>query len=422
MVVKIAEITCGPEYSGVQSEIEKAAKEVGGEIVFPEVELDYIEEVNERLGFNVASNNLKLMFARAMSIIEGKSDAEAVFIATCFRCAEAALVRNEVRRLIQENTDLPVVMYSFTERTKASELSTRMEALATIVERKSLLARKKQEGVSLGLDSGSTTTKAIIMENNKVVGKGWVYTKDVIESAKQAIDEALKEAGMTMDDIETIGTTGYGRHTLGDYFKADLVQEELTVNSKGAAFLANKQEGEATVIDIGGMDNKAISLNNAIPDNFTMGGICAGASGRFFEITARRLDVSIQELGDMAAEGDWRKVMMNSYCIVFGIQDLVTALAGGADPKDVAAAAAHSVAEQIYEQQLQEVDVRDPVILVGGSSLLKGMVLALEEILGKKIIVPPYSQHIGAVGAALLSSGFRYFKEKKENENNKNKE
>ncbi len=419
MVVKIAEITCGPEYSGVQSEIEKAAKEVGGEIVFPEVELDYIEEVNERLGFNVASNNLKLMFARAMSIIEGKSDAEAVFIATCFRCAEAALVRNEVRRLIQENTDLPVVMYSFTERTKASELSTRMEALATIVERKSLLARKKQEGVSLGLDSGSTTTKAIIMENNKVVGKGWVYTKDVIESAKQAIDEALKEAGMTMDDIETIGTTGYGRHTLGDYFKADLVQEELTVNSKGAAFLANKQEGEATVIDIGGMDNKAISLNNAIPDNFTMGGICAGASGRFFEITARRLDVSIQELGDMAAEGDWRKVMMNSYCIVFGIQDLVTALAGGADPKDVAAAAAHSVAEQIYEQQLQEVDVRDPVILVGGSSLLKGMVLALEEILGKKIIVPPYSQHIGAVGAALLSSGFRYFKEKKENGNNK---
>ncbi len=411
MTVKIAELTCGPEYSGVQAEIEKAAKDVGGEIVFPEVDLDYIDEVDEHLGFEVASPNLKLMFARAMSIIEGNTDAEAVFIATCFRCAEGALVRNEVRRLIQQNTDLPVVMYSFTERTKASELSTRMEALATIVERKALLGRKKQEGISLGLDSGSTTTKAIIMQDNEVVGKGWVYTRDVIESAKKALDDALKEAGLKMEDIETIGTTGYGRHTLGEYFKADLVQEELTVNSKGAAFLANKQEGEATVIDIGGMDNKAISLNNAIPDNFTMGGICAGASGRFFEITARRLDVSIQELGDLSAEGDWRKVMMNSYCIVFGIQDLVTALAGGADPKDVAAAAAHSVAEQIYEQQLQEVDVRDPVILVGGSSLLKGMVLALEDILGKKIIVPPHSQHIGAVGAALLSSGYKYFKE-----------
>ena len=413
MTVKIAELTCGPEYSGVQSEIEKAARDVGGEVVFPEVDLEYIDRVNEQLGFQVASANLKLMFARAMSIIEGNSDVDAVFIATCFRCAEGALVRNEVRRLIQQYTDLPVVMYSFTERTKAPELSTRMEALATIVEKKALLGRKRQEGISLGIDSGSTTTKAIIMEDNEIVGKGWVYTKDIVESAQKAIDEALKEAGMEMKDIETIGTTGYGRHTLGDHFKADLVQEELTVNSKGAAFLANMQEGEATVIDIGGMDNKAISLNNAIPDNFTMGGICAGASGRFFELTARRLDVSIQELGDLAAQGDWRKVMMNSYCIVFGIQDLVTALAGGAKPEDVAAAAAHSVAEQIYEQQLQEVDVRDPVILVGGSSLLKGMVLALEEILGKKIIVPPYSQHIGAVGAALLSSGYRYFKENK---------
>ncbi|MBW9219986.1 methanogenesis marker 15 protein [Methanothermococcus sp. SCGC AD-155-N22] len=412
MAVKIAEITCGPEYSGVQAEIEKAAREVGGEIVFPEVDLDYIDKVNEELGFEVASANLKLMFARAMSIIEGNSDADAVFIATCFRCAEGALVRNEVRRLIQEYTDLPVVMYSFTERTKASELLTRMEALVTIVERKALLVRKRQEGISLGIDSGSTTTKAVVMVDNKVVGKGWVYTRDVIESAKEAVNEALKEAGLKMDDIETIGTTGYGRHTIGEYFKADLIQEELTVNSKGAAFLADKQEGEATVIDIGGMDNKAISLNNAIPDSFTMGGICAGASGRFFEITARRLGVSIQELGEMAAEGDWRKVKMNSYCIVFGIQDLVTALAEGADPKDVAAAAAHSVAEQIYEQQLQEVDVRDPVILVGGSSLLKGMVLALEEILGRKIVVPPYSQHIGAVGAALLSSGYKYFKEK----------
>ncbi|MBP2171850.1 methanogenesis marker 15 protein [Methanococcus voltae] len=412
MTVKIAELTCGAEYSGVQAEIEKAAKLVGGEIVFPEVDLEYIDEVQKHLGFEVASANLKLMFARAMSIIEGKTDAEAVFIATCFRCAEGALVRNEVRRLIQQHTDLPVVMYSFTERTKAPELLTRMEALVTIVEKKSLLARKKQEGISLGLDSGSTTTKAIIMKDNEIVGTGWVYTKDVVKSAQDALDNALKEANLKMEDIETIGTTGYGRHNLGRHFNADLIQEELTVNSKGAAFLAKKQEGEATVIDIGGMDNKAISLNNAIPDGFTMGGICAGASGRFFEMTSRRLSVEIGELGDMAAEGNWRNVMMNSYCIVFGIQDLVTSLAEGATPNDVAAAAAHSVAEQIYEQQLQEVDVREPLILVGGSSLLKGMVMALEEILGKKIVVPEYSQYIGAVGAALLASGYRYNKKK----------
>ncbi|HII59281.1 TPA: methanogenesis marker 15 protein [Methanocaldococcus jannaschii] len=411
-MVKIALLTCGAEWSGVYHEIEKAAQKVGGELIFPEVDLSYIDEVEDRLGFKVGSANLKLMFARAMSIIEGNTDAEAVFIATCFRCAEGALVRNEVRKLIQQNTNLPVVMYSFTERTKASELLTRMEALTTIVERKSLLARKKQEGISLGIDSGSTTTKAVVMIDDEVAGTGWIYTKDVIESAKEAVNNALKEAGISLDQVETIGTTGYGRYTVGEYFKADLIQEELTVNSKGAAYLADKQEGEATVIDIGGMDNKAISLYDAIPDGFTMGGICAGASGRFFEITARRLGVSLQELGELAAKGDWRKIKMNSYCIVFGIQDLVTALAEGAKAEDVAAAAAHSVAEQVFEQQLQEVDVRDPVILVGGSSLLKGLVIAMEEVLGRKIIVPRYSQLIGAVGAALLSSGYRYKKMK----------
>jgi len=299
VAVKIAELTCGAEYSGVQAEIEKAAKEVGGELIYPEVDLEYIDKVNDYLGFEVASANLKLMFARAMSIIEGNTDAEAVFISTCFRCAEGALVRNEVRRLIQQNTDLPVVMYSFTERTKASELLTRMEALVTIVDKKALLARKKQDGISLGLDSGSTTTKAVIMKNNEVVGTGWVYTKDVVESAQEALDAALKESGLKMEDIETIGTTGYGRHTLGDHYKADLVQEELTVNSKGAAFLAGAQKGEATVIDIGGMDNKAISLNNAIPDGFTMGGICAGASGRFLFQFRNLVTLQQLETGEM---------------------------------------------------------------------------------------------------------------------------
>ena len=67
---------------------------------------------------------------------------------------------------------------------------------------------------------------------------------------------------------------------IGDAMKAELVQEELTVNSKGAVYLAEKQKGPATVIDIGGMDNKAISVIDGIPGSFTMGGICAGASGR----------------------------------------------------------------------------------------------------------------------------------------------
>jgi putative methanogenesis marker protein 15 len=208
------------------------------------------------------------------------------------------------------------------------------------------------------------------------------------------------------EDLQAIGTTGYGRFLIGDHFNADLMQEEITVNSKGAVYLAKAQQGDATVIDIGGMDNKAISVQDGIPGMFTMGGVCAGASGRFLEMTSKRLGVDITELGDLAIKGMQKNVEMNSYCIVFGIQSLVNSLAKGATPEDVAAAACHSVVEQIFEQQLQEIEVKEPLILVGGSSLIAGVPKALEELLKIDVVVPPHSQHIGAVGAALLASGF----------------
>jgi putative methanogenesis marker protein 15 len=311
-----------------------------------------------------------------------------------------------VRRYIHDKTGIPVISYSFTERTTAATLLTRMEALTTTARRKSLLAREKQTGLTAGIDSGSTTTKAVVMKDNKIIGKGWVPTIKVIESAEEAFNNAMKEAGVTRSDIQALGTTGYGRFLVGEHMKADLMQEEITVNSKGAVYLADKQKGVATVLDIGGMDNKAISVTDGIPGMFTMGGICAGASGRFLEMTSKRLGVSITELGALALKGKASNVKMNSYCIVFGIQSLVNSLAGGSTPEDVAAAACHSVAEQLFEQQLQEVDVKEPVIMVGGTSLIEGLPKAVEELLKVKVIVPPNAQYIGAVGAALLASGF----------------
>jgi putative methanogenesis marker protein 15 len=405
-LVKIAQLSCGAEYSGIQKEIDAAVKQVNAVMVYPEVDAADIESIEEEFGLKVASPDLKLMMARAKSIVTGKVHVDAVFVATCFRCAEAALVRSEVRRYLHEHTGIPVISYSFTERTTAGTLLTRMEALTTTARRKSLLAREKQTGLTAGIDSGSTTTKAVVMRDDKIIGKGWVPTIKVIESAEEAYANALKEAGVKREDIQALGTTGYGRFLLGDHFKADLVQEEITVNSKGAVYLAGKQKGTATVLDIGGMDNKAISVLDGIPGMFTMGGICAGASGRFLEMTAKRLGVSITELGALALKGSYTKVKMNSYCIVFGIQSLVNSLAAGSKPEDVAAAACHSVAEQLFEQQLQEVDVKEPVIMVGGTALIEGLPKAVEELLKVKVIVPENAQYIGAVGAALLVSGF----------------
>lgn len=404
-MIRIAELACGAEYSGIQKEIDRAAETVGAKIIYPEVSLDDILDVEKRFGVSVASGDLNLAMARATRIVENPDLADAVIVLTCFRCAEGAIIRSEIRKYIHENSKLPVLSYSFTERTTAETLLTRMEALVTTVKYRGLLAREKQEGLTAGVDSGSTTTKAVIMRDNQVIGTGWVPTTEVINSAESAYDAALKEAGVKKEDVQAIGVTGYGRFLVGKHFDAKLIQEEITVNSKGAVFLAGSQKGSATVIDIGGMDNKAISVQDGIPGGFTMGGICAGASGRFLELTARRLGVEITELGKLALKGNYQNVAMNSYCIVFGTQSLVNSLSMGCKPEDVAMAACHSVAEQVYEQQLQEVEVKEPVIMVGGTSLIEGLPKAMEELLHVKVVVPKYAQYIGAVGAALLVSG-----------------
>lgn len=404
--VKIALVSCGTEYGGVQAAFEEAAKKVNAEFIYPEIDIAALDTIGKDFGIEAASGDLRLMMARAQAVVRGETIADGVFVTTCFRCAEAAIVRNEVRRYIHKNSTIPVISYSFTEQTDAATLYTRFEALTTIAKRRHLLAREVQHGITAGIDSGSTTTKAVVMKDNKILGQGWVPTNEVLDSAERALTQALEMAKIDRSEIQAMGTTGYGRYLVGEHYNAELIQEEITTNSKGAVYLADVQKGPATVIDIGGMDNKAISVEDGIPGMFTMGGICAGASGRFFETVAKRLNVDITELGDLAMQGMQENVQMNSYCIVFGTQSLVNSLAKGALPRDVAAAACRSVVEQIYQQQLQEVDVKEPVILVGGSSLIKGVPRELSNLLNVKVIVPENSHMIGAVGAALLSSGF----------------
>lgn len=406
--IRIAQVSCGTLYGNVQHEIEKAAEAVGAELVLPEIDLDYVAEKVDEFGYDMKTSlGLSVALARGYAVAEGLSDADAVFLAGCHRCPRGAIIRTEIRRIIQEKTNLPIVMYPFSERTKAGELLTRMEALVTIVKRRWILERKVQEGLTAGIDSGSTTTKAAIMQDNEVLGATWTYTREAVKTAEQVYTEALELAGVKRSEIEALGATGYGRHTIGEHFKADLVQEELTVNSKAAMYLTGIEKGEAMIIDIGGMDNKIITAHGGIPDNFTMGGICAGASGRFLEMTARRLGVDVLEMGELALEGDPHKIKTDSYCIVFGIQDLVAALSSGERKEDIAAAACYSVVEQVKEQLLQEIDIRQPAIEVGGTALIKGVPVAMSDVLGFDVIVPRYPHFIGAIGGALLSSSFR---------------
>ncbi len=83
-----------------------------------------------------------------------------------------------------------------------------MEALTTIARRRALLARETQQGITLGVDSGSATTKAVVMKDNRIIGTGWQPTTEVLKSAQEVIAHALQEAGITLDEVQAVGLPG----------------------------------------------------------------------------------------------------------------------------------------------------------------------------------------------------------------------
>ena len=402
-MTRVAQISCGTEYSGIQWLFNDIAEKVGIDLVYPEMELSQVDAACKGLGFTAESPSLNLMMARAVSMLEDPTIKGALLL-TCFKCAEGTIVKDLVRRYLHERTDIPIISYSNVEKPKEIEIYARLEALATLITRKSLLMREKQEGITMGIDSGSSTTKAVVMKDDEIVGAGWQPTTDPRKSVDEVMETALKGAGLKRSDIEAIGVTGHGRELVGEHVKADLNLEEVSVIAKGAALLTKLHKGDATVIDIGGMNNKLILSRDGIANIFNLGGICGGSSGRFLEVASHRLDVDISELGQLALKSK-EKHDLQSYCMVFGIQSLVVTLASGVKREDVAAAACRSVANQVYENQIQEMEVRPPIIFVGGVSLVEGVKKEFEKMLGVDIIVPPNSQYAGAVGIATLVSG-----------------
>lgn len=405
--VRVAQISCGTEYSGIQWLVNDIAERLDIELVYPEMELSKVESACREIGFESENPSLNLMIARAVSLLNDPTIKGAILL-TCFKCSEGTIVKDMIRRHLHERSDIPIIVYSNVEKPKEIEIYSRLEALKTLIAQKTLLIREKQEGVTIGIDSGSSTTKAVVMKNNEIIGKGWLPTTDPLKSVDEALARALKEAGISEREVDAIGVTGHGRELVSEHVKADLNLEEVSVVSKGAALLAARHKSDATVIDVGGMNNMLILIRDGIATSFSLGGICGGSSGRFLEVASHRLDVDISDLGQLAMQSKTKateRFDLQSYCMVFGIQSLVVALASGIKREDVAAAACRSVAEQVYETMIQEMEVRPPVIFVGGVSLVEGVKREFEDMLGVEIIVPPYSQYAGAVGMATLVSG-----------------
>ncbi|MFQ5763281.1 MAG: hypothetical protein ACE5PO_09615, partial [Candidatus Bathyarchaeia archaeon] len=123
---RIAQLSCGTEWSGIQPSLQRVAESVGGELVFPEASVEDVDRAVETLGYTPASHSLRTMMGQALVLVENeavfKGPIGGVILLTCFRCAEGSLIRHIIRKYLQKHLHIPVISYSFTERTKPENL------------------------------------------------------------------------------------------------------------------------------------------------------------------------------------------------------------------------------------------------------------------------------------------------------------
>lgn len=402
---KVAVLGCGLEYSGVLSEVVETIISIGAEPYIPEYSKESVKRIEEVFGIKPLSGDLKALLAQVLLLEELKVSVRGALIMTCFRCGEGAFVRSLARAYIIDKLKIPVVSSTFTEMTKAHNLRLRVEALYNIVSKRRLY-RRPLKGLALGLDVGSTSTKAIVYDGVEILGYSWTPSIDLERDVGKVANESLKMAGASMKELDAVAVTGYGRLKASRLLSQAFTVDDVNSSALGAVLLSNYDN--CLVLDIGGTDNKAVTIRDMRPVSFSLGGICAGASGRFLEVTASRLGVSISELGEIAVKGlASSRVVLNAYCAIFGLQDVVALLAKGVDKHEVAAAVCRSIAEQVSQHLLGEVGIVKPIVHVGGTSLVKGLSEALKEVTGLDVIVPKYSQFAGAVGAAAMALNAR---------------
>lgn len=282
----------------------------------------------------------------------------------------------------------------------SGQLLTRLEAFAESMapshgEGKEI---KMGKGYFAGIDSGSTSTDVVILDKDKKMVTGVILPTGAgaAVGAERALEQALEQAGLARGDIDAIVTTGYGRTAIQD---GDKSITEITCHARGAHYL---DPNVRTVIDIGGQDSKVIRLDeNGAVVNFVMNDKCAAGTGRFLEMMARTMEMS---LDDMSKAGLHYKedITISSMCTVFAESEVVSLIAQNKPTDDIVHGLNKAVASKTAALA-KRVGGEERYMMTGGVSKNEGLVKTLEEKLGTTLVVSDKAQLCGALGAALFA-------------------
>ncbi|WP_410510290.1 acyl-CoA dehydratase activase [Methanosarcina hadiensis] len=246
----------------------------------------------------------------------------------------------------------------------------------------------------MGIDSGSATTKAVLVINDRVITHNIRPTGfDFLSAAKSAYEGVLINAGIDKKDVNGIYATGYGRNSIKF---ADKTVSEITAHTMGVHHLYPVVNG---IIDIGGQDSKIISVSEGRVTDFLMNDKCAAGTGKFLEYTAKALEVPIEELGNLALASK-EPASITSMCTVFAESEVISFRARGFNKEDIAAGLVESIARRVAVM-VRQVRLTQNVAFVGGVAKNAGIKMFLEKELGISLYVPPEPQITGAIGAAL---------------------
>jgi predicted CoA-substrate-specific enzyme activase len=254
--------------------------------------------------------------------------------------------------------------------------------------------------LAAGIDIGSTYTKGVVVDQDRVVrARAIRLTGFRPGAAAQAIYEELA-AAVGGDRLTYVATTGYGR------YMAPMRHAAITeLTSHGFATVCHFPTAR-TILDIGGQDIKAMRIDPyGRVQAFRLNDKCAAGTGAFLEKTAHYLSIDTADIAPYALRST-RPVKISSVCAVFAESEVISHLAEGVCAEDIIEGAITALADRSV-QLVRRVGLEPELVLVGGMTQNPAMVAAIEAAAGGPLRVPPdgLGQLNGAYGAALLGLG-----------------
>ena len=258
---------------------------------------------------------------------------------------------------------------------------------------------KENNMIFAGCDVGSLTGEAVLLQNDRILAHEIMRVRPrPVQTATEAMDRALKQAGIALDDVAYCVSTGYGRDKIPF---ADGSISEISCHGRGAHWVNPEIR---TIIDIGGQDLKVIQVDKfGYMKDFVMNDKCAAGTGRFLEGMAKVMGISLEELGAIAFDSSSPASIVKT-CTVLAQFDVICLLTDGCSKADVSAGIARAMAERIAKMS-KRIGVRPQAAMTGGVAKNRAVVQSLQEVLNVSFIemngVDP--QIIGALGAALFA-------------------